>query len=47
MLMDEFFLSQDHTKNFFGEEFLKNNIKNTKKKINELKCGINDPIRNL
>jgi hypothetical protein len=37
MLMDEFFLSQDHTKNFFGEEFLKNNIKNTKKKINELK----------
>ena len=37
MLMDEFFLSQDHTRNFFGEEFLKNNIKNAKKKIDELK----------
>ena len=37
MLLDAFHLSQEHTRNFFGEEFLKNNIKNAKKKIDELK----------
>jgi hypothetical protein len=37
MLLDAFHLSQKHTRNFFGEEYLKNNIKNAKKKIDELK----------
>ncbi len=37
MLLDAFHLSQEHTRNFFGEEYLKNNIKNAKKKIDELK----------
>jgi hypothetical protein len=38
MLLGAFHLSHEHTRNFFGEEFLKNNIKNAKKKIDELNC---------
>jgi hypothetical protein len=45
--LDAFHLSQEHTRNFFGEESLKNNIKNAKKKDRWIKKRINASFRNI